>query len=218
MGTVDRIKNDSDKQSVEHKSSGKNMSDDGILWSSFWNKNKILMNLLKITPTYYGVTHFLKSIDLAPDAKILDAGCGTGKLASFLHSNGYNVIGVDNSDEALILTESKGIHVQKGDILKGLPFDDNTFDLVYSDGLLEHFVDPTPIITELARVSKKQLVTFVPRIEVYSDFTAMLLKPPREYKRSDSDWIKLHSIIPNNSIKYKKIKFGILAITVNVKK
>lgn len=211
-------KNDSVSQSKEQKAYSGRIPDDGIVWSTFWNKNKILMSLLKITPTYYGVTHFLKSLDLSPDSKIMDAGCGTGKLASFLNSKGFNVIGVDNSDEALILTKSKGVHIEKADILKGLPFEDNTFDLVYSDGLLEHFVDPSPIITELARVSKKQLVTFVPRIDIYSSLTAMLLKPPQEYKRSDLDWVKLHSTIPNTQIRSQKIKFGILAVIVELKK
>jgi ubiquinone/menaquinone biosynthesis C-methylase UbiE len=128
------------------------------------------------------------------------------------------VTGVDNSDEALALTRSKGVHVEKGDILKGLPFEDSTFDLVYSDGLLEHFTDPSPVIKELSRVSKNHLVTFVPRIELYSAITAMLLKPPVEYKRPDSEWIQLHSAIPNTGIRSKKIKFGILAIIVDVKK
>jgi ubiquinone/menaquinone biosynthesis C-methylase UbiE len=194
------------------------MNDEGIQWSNFWNKNKFLMSLLTITPTYYGVTHFLTSLNLSKNSKILDAGCGTGKLASFMVSKGYDVIGVDNSDEALVLTKSKGVHVEKGDILKGLPFEDNTFDLVYSDGLLEHFTDPLPIIKELSRVSKKNLVTFVPRIELYSSITAMLLKPPLEYKLPDEDWAQLHSIIPNTGIRSQKIRFGILAIIVDLKK
>jgi ubiquinone/menaquinone biosynthesis C-methylase UbiE len=193
------------------------MSDDGALWSNFWNKNKILKSLLTKTPTYYGVTRYLLSLNLSKDAKILDAGCGTGKLASFLSSQGYDVLGVDISDEALALTESKGVKVKKANILEGLPFEDNTFDLVYSDGLLEHFTDPSPIIRELARVSKRQLLTFVPRIDFYSTFTAMLLKPPREYKRPDEEWVQLHSIIPNKTIRFQKIKFGLLAILVEKK-
>lgn len=193
------------------------LSNDGEVWSNFWSKNKILKHLLTKTPTYYGVTHYLLSLNLPKNAKILDAGCGTGKLSSYLNSQGYDVLGIDISDEALALTQSKGVRVKKANILEGLPFEDNTFDLVYSDGLLEQFTDPTPIIRELARVSKGHLLTFVPRIDFYSSFTAMLLKPPLEYKRPDDEWIQLHTIIPNNYIKSQKIKFGLLAILVNKK-
>jgi len=176
------------------------------------------MNLLTFTPTYLGVTRYLRSLNLSKNSRILDAGCGTGKLTSFLHSEGYDILGVDTSDEALALTQSKGVPVRKADILKGLPFEDNTFDLVYSDGLLEHFTDPAPIINELSRVGRKYLVTFVPRIELYSSITAAVLKPPLEYKRPDQEWIQLHAKIPHNDIRSEKIRFGLLAVLVELKK
>jgi len=52
----------------------------------------------------------------------------------------------------------------KADVTKWLPFKNGTFDLVYSDGLLEHFIKPKPILQEIFRVSKRYVLTLVPGI------------------------------------------------------
>jgi len=127
-------------------------------------------------------------------------------------NEGYDILGVDISNTALAITNKKGVKTVKADILKGLPFEDNSFDLVYSDGLLEHFIDPEPVLKELFRVSKRYILTLVPRIELYSTVAAAILKPPKEYKREDSEWIKLHEVFKPKTIEVKKIRFGVLSI------
>jgi 2-polyprenyl-3-methyl-5-hydroxy-6-metoxy-1,4-benzoquinol methylase len=42
---------------------------------------------------------------LPPRARVLDAGCGTGRVGAVLHSRGHTVVGVD-ADEALIAAAS----------------------------------------------------------------------------------------------------------------
>lgn len=86
--------------------------------------------------------------------KILDAGCGPGTALIYLSQFG-EVIGVDISDEALILAKKRG-KVIKGDV-STLPFKDKTFDLVICIDLLYHkWVNTERAISEITRVLKPE--------------------------------------------------------------
>ena len=187
------------------------MKDENKIWSEFWGEKESWLGILKFTPTYKKIVKTFKSISLPKDANILDSGCGTGKLASFWLNEGYDILGVDLSDVALAITKKKGVKTMKADILKGLPFEDNSFDLVYSDGLLEHFVDPEPILTELFRVSSKYVITFVPRISLLKIIIDIVIPPPKEYKKKDSEWIQLHEKFRPIIIKSERL-FTVLGI------
>lgn len=92
--------------------------------------------------------------------KILEVGAGSGSDLVFLAQKGAYCTALDYSKEALEvcrkLTKSNGVKVKtvKADCRK-MPFDDNSFDLVFSVGLLEHFKNPLPILREQIRVVKK---------------------------------------------------------------
>jgi SAM-dependent methyltransferase len=45
--------------------------------------------------------------DLEPPVRVLDAGCGTGRLAIELHRRGFDVVGTDLDDEMLDLARAK---------------------------------------------------------------------------------------------------------------
>jgi len=180
------------------------------IWDNFWIKKEDWLMIMKLTPTYKNITKKFNEINLK-NAKILDLGCGTGKLASFWKENNHNIIGVDISDKALSITKKFGIDSIKADGIKKLPFKDNTFDLVYSDGLLEHFKNPTPIIEEKFRVSKNYIFTIVPGFGISKKLIDLIVKPPKEYKRSEEEWIKLHEKFKPKNIKSWKL-FATIAI------
>jgi len=190
------------------------MKDENEIWSKYWAGKKLWFGLLKFTPTYTGIVKLFKPINLPKGAKILDAGCGTGKLALFWLNEGYDILGVDISDFSLAITNKKGIKTMKADILVGLPFKNNSFDLVYSDGLLEHFVDPEPILAELFRVSRKYVLTFVPRISLLKTIIDFIVPPPKEYKKRDSEWIELHRKFRLINIKSEKILYTVCILCV----
>jgi len=177
------------------------------IWNKFWKYGNV-----GATPTRKNLFKRFKEIKLPENAKILDVGCGSGTLAHFWKEQGYDVTGLDISDKSLEITSNKGVYCVKGDVTKKLPFDDNTFDLVYSDGLLEHFVNPKPILEEIFRVSKRYVLTMVPRISLYNWAHNLLLRPPKEYKKKDHEWVELHNDFNSKIIKCEKIKFGILLI------
>ena len=97
---------------------------------------------------------------LAPGKKILECGAGSAKLSLYMAKKGYECWMIDNSEGAL---EAGRKNFSKEN-LKGnflvedvdyLSFNDNTFDIVYSGGMLQHFEDVFPSMKEMIRVTKK---------------------------------------------------------------
>lgn len=93
--------------------------------------------------------------------KILETGCGTSAMSIWLNKKGFNNVCIDNNDE--ILKIAKGLNEKsqtnveyKKCELENLDFQDNTFDAVFSQGVLEHFDDDAipQIINEGLRVGK----------------------------------------------------------------
>lgn len=89
--------------------------------------------------------------------KILEVGAQSGLDAEYLSDKGYQLTTVDYNQEAIyLLKQREGVKVVKADGLQ-LPFKDESFNLVYSQGLIEHFREPelNTIVEEQKRVAKK---------------------------------------------------------------
>jgi len=84
----------------------------------------------------------------APDAALLDVGCGTAWLAD--HFSDYT--GIDGSPQAVATARTKGRVVLLGDVDERLPFDDARFDGAVLKDLLEHVADPVAVVGEALRV------------------------------------------------------------------
>jgi len=100
----------------------------------------------------------------------LEVGCGSGGVSLYFHdAHGYRVTLVDRSEAALAFARknfeanSRG---PKADVAfvrtdaKDLPFQDESFDLVMSFGLLEHFSNVERPIAEQMRVVKRGGIFF----------------------------------------------------------
>ncbi len=77
--------------------------------------------------------------------KILDAGCGTGGLMSFLIKHGYeNIQGFDYSEDAVSFCKERNLDVQQTDITN---FEDkfatNSFDVIVNDDVVYQFDNST---------------------------------------------------------------------------
>jgi ubiquinone/menaquinone biosynthesis C-methylase UbiE len=93
------------------------------------------------------------------DKRVLEVGCGVGTdLLQFARA-GASVYGVDLSGRSVGLTKRRlELYDFEGDVreanAEALPFADNTFDLVYSWGVIHHTPDPTQAVREIHRVVK----------------------------------------------------------------
>lgn len=129
-----------------------------------------LNNYYKIN---YGYTkddmneEFLSKLDR--DTKILEVGCNIGMQLNALQKMGFtNLSGIELQEYAVVKSKSltKGINIIQASGFE-IPFADNSFDLVYTHGVLIHINpnDLTKIMSEMNRVSSKYIWGF----EYYDD-------------------------------------------------
>ena len=101
------------------------------------------------------------------EARILDAACGNGHIASYLVSVGYrNVDGVDLFEEI----DATGFRASQGD-LRQRAFEDETFDFVLCASAVCYLDNPRIGLAELVRVLKpggRLLLTGPPRDSVFT--------------------------------------------------
>ena len=101
-------------------------------------------------------------IDLVdPQAKVLDLGCGDGRLLHALaHKKEAQVQGVEISEEAIYQCVEKGISVYQADIDQGLSnFDDLNFDYVILNATLQVIHKPYKVIEEMLRVGRFAIIS-----------------------------------------------------------
>ena len=94
---------------------------------------------------------------------VLDVGCGGGvSLALIKIFNPFlKVTGFEGYDSGKEIWEMRNLNVSSGDIYS-LPYEDNSFDTVYSSHVLEHCERPIDVIKETIRVAKKRIIHIVP--------------------------------------------------------
>jgi len=91
--------------------------------------------------------------------KVLEVGCGVGSDLLRFAQAGAIVTGIDLSERSVMLAKER-FHLYKydGTILQGdaedMDFEDGTFDLAYSMGVLHHTPDIQKAIKEIYRVTK----------------------------------------------------------------
>ena len=98
-------------------------------------------------------------------AKILEFGCGAGRLSQWFLKDGYDYMAIEKSNS---LIEKYKNNFSPETILPStlpLPFEDNSFDLVFTYSVLQYVDDIKSILMELLRVSRK--VVFLGDIEGY---------------------------------------------------
>lgn len=98
----------------------------------------------------------LRRIDVRPDDRILDVGCGTGVLLERLsvETPGVDLAGVDLSDEMLGVARKRlgsSVDLRQAHAEK-LPFEDSAFDVVVSSSVFHDIREPEEALKEMRRV------------------------------------------------------------------
>ncbi len=106
----------------------------------------------------------------SPTKKIIEAGCGTGVISTYMAANGYLVTAVDIDDKILKLAEK--ISNEYDSLIKpkfikmsilDLNYKEDEFDVSFSNGVLEHFNDQKAItILEAQMKISKTVIIGVP--------------------------------------------------------
>jgi ubiquinone/menaquinone biosynthesis C-methylase UbiE len=87
----------------------------------------------------------------APAGSLLDVGCGTGAYAAGLTELGWDVTGVDVSEDMLRRAAAKGVHTVHADAA-ALPFEAESFDAAVSVFTNTDVDDLAAVLGEIVRV------------------------------------------------------------------
>lgn len=104
---------------------------------------------------------------IKPGQTVLEVGCGEGILAVLMAKKGAIVTAVDISEKNLEAAkkladkEEVGIEFFKADA-ENLSFNDNSFDVIVADNVLEHLPDFKKGLAEIKRVTKKNAIIVLP--------------------------------------------------------
>ncbi len=102
----------------------------------------------------------LSLLEPKPGERILEVGCGEGKLLQLFRKRGLDVTGLE-SDQALVLAARNNLQnntlVEFGDP-GDLPFEDNSFDLVLLGHSITLSLDPRAALAEAGRVARKRVL------------------------------------------------------------
>lgn len=122
-------------------------------WDEYWNAAEGTGEI------YDNEGRILRHVDALMPLKglrVLEVGAGTGRDGIILARCGARVVSLDYSRPSLEMIragapDGADIRAVCGDAFS-LPFSDGTFDLVFHQGLLEHFRNPLDMLVEHRRV------------------------------------------------------------------
>lgn len=122
--------------------------------SKFDNIDKYILKNLKKKKVY------LNAIEkYSKNKKIIECGCGTGKISTYFQNKGYSVTAVDIDENILKLAEniverSSFKETPKFEVMSimNLKYKNKTFDVAFSNGVLEHFTD-----NEIIKILKEEI-------------------------------------------------------------
>ncbi|MCK4462867.1 MAG: class I SAM-dependent methyltransferase [Candidatus Omnitrophica bacterium] len=124
------------------------------------------------------------------DKKALDVGCSRGRQSVLLEKKGYEVTSVDIKKE---------YHkCRRVDVNERLPFDNESFDLVWVSEVIEHLDNPAQTLKEIRRVLKKDgaLIATTPNsyFWVFRIFSLFGLTPDKLQRKDHRHFFNINDI------------------------
>jgi len=136
-------------------------------------------------------------LDLKPDQRLLDLGCGTGwavRYAAILINGRGEFYGIDISSkmiERAIANSSnnKNVHFYQASA-EQLPFENNSFDFIICSNSFHHYFNPDKVLSEVHRVLKSKGRIYI--LDATAD--GLIVKMADKWtKKKDPTHVKLYS-------------------------
>lgn len=154
-------------------------------WEEHWADVRLPYAIDLRSYRWHCYDQLLRRILPAGSANLLEVGAGLCQwLAYFEHRFGLRTFGLDNAFGVCRVgaTNTRLLEVPVrlacADALAA-PFAERTFDVVFSDGVIEHFDDPRPILASMARLLRPGgvLVASVPNFAGWAGWARRLVDP-----------------------------------------
>lgn len=141
-------------------------------WDEFWDSAE---NVDEVYSNEGRVEYHLKRVVPPAGKWMLEVGAGTGRDGIELARQGAFVVSLDYSPSSLRMIRSQlaggeRVFLCCGDA-RALPFRDGVFDVVFHQGLLEHFRAPEELIAENHRVLRHEGLVLVDVPQRYHYYT-----------------------------------------------
>lgn len=87
------------------------------------------------------------------EQRLLEVGCGNGRLLVAIVELGFDAVGIDVSSEAIARCHEKGLRAECVDVGEGIPYDEQ-FDICVSVEVIEHILDPYHFLAQINKSLK----------------------------------------------------------------
>jgi len=144
-------------------------------WESYWRGHA---NLEQTYSTGGRLAREILHDGAVAGRRVLEVGAGSGRDTLALARAGAEAVVLDYAPTSLELVERQAreqgvtVHLVRADAL-AMPFREGAFDVVFHQGLLEHFRDPHPLLAENARVTARGGRVIVDVPQTFHPYTAM---------------------------------------------
>lgn len=163
-------------------------------WQNIWKRRGLFPFVIDTGRTIYNwfFRRYLRTY-ITKDKYLLELGCGTSSLTLSLASQVKGLVGIDNAESALERSQKSadqmGVTNSKfelGDCL-ALTYE-NQFDIVWSQGLMEHFEDPVKVATEHYKAARPGGIALISVPYKYSYHTLWYKITRPKFLRSFWPW------------------------------
>ncbi len=140
-----------------------------------WNKKRKVMQRYNSTAHIYDMRYSeeqtakikaaLEILSITKGSLILDVGCGTGLLFSYVKDKAEMIVGLDTSSNVLLqasghVKRSRNIHLILADA-DNMPLKGGIFSHLFAVTLIQNMPSPSETLNEMKRVAKKDAVIVV---------------------------------------------------------
>src|SRR5688572_6010205 len=156
-------------------------------WNSYYQEN---LNLPGILGNLHAHRDFLNHLISSKPHRILEIGSGSGAMSIFLSWLGFEVVSIDLDPKVIDKAKEENTRwngratFEVADTF-ALPYLDQSFDIIFHQGLLEHFSDSEirKMLTEQLRVAEKVVFSVPNHNYPRKDFGNERLMTKREWEQ-----------------------------------
>jgi ubiquinone/menaquinone biosynthesis C-methylase UbiE len=167
--------------------------------------------------TYREHLRWIKKLNLKDGERVLDIGCNIGQLLHLMsHQAKIKTVGIDISFEALQnakINAFNSFDFVLCSVQKGIPFEDNSFDVITCMDVIEHLENPEFVLSEMRRVLKPggRFLFHIPVTDIFlsSDWFYQKFFPQSFDKKMQDAGHFLEIMKSNNQLKEIIAKSGL---------